>query len=423
MKPKKCTNGRQFMGWFFCGGCFSTFDCRDYKKVLGKVPQYYFLPIFLILSIHFLSVVADAAEITITPKLGVGGAYDDNVLFTTDDTVSTSIATVSPGVEVDYQTLLSSLSLSADFDILSYLDESDLDRTNQYYRLSGDHRIKERLTTSANFKFFRDTTLNSYLQETGRARDRLERDFFEAGGKVGYDITRINKITVGYRYQNVSYEGDALSDYYNHRANLYFSHRLKNERDTLSVGPSYYYRSNDLNEVDSFSFDFGWDRDWSSITSSFAGIGALYSNVKSSNGIDEDDNFGAKARIDLNFRGTVSSTIFRYFHDLRTTAEGDDVNVDNFYLGYSRLLSERFGFGINGRLVFSYKLFNQDADINDERYFWLEPRLFYQITEHLDLSLRYRYQNNVEFLSDGSDLSKDRNTIWLELSYGLPILM
>ena len=50
-------------------------------------------------------------------------------------------------------------------------------------------------TTSANFKYFKDTTLNSYLQEIGRARERLERDFFEAGGKVGYDITKINKIT------------------------------------------------------------------------------------------------------------------------------------------------------------------------------------------------------------------------------------
>ena len=85
-------------------------------------------------------------------------------------------------------------------------------------------------------------------------------------------------------------------------------------------------------------------------------------------------------------------------------------------------ITERFGAGINGRLVFSYKLFNQQADVNDERYYWLEPRLFYQLTEHLDLSLRYRYQNNVEYTDEG-DITKDRNIIWLQLSYGLPILM
>ena len=62
------------------------------------------------------------------------------------------------------------------------------------------------------------------------------------------------------------------------------------------------------------------------------------------------------------------------------------------------------------------------SDINDERYYWVEPRLFYQLTENLDLSLRYRYQNNVEFADEG-DLTRERNIVWLQLSYGLPILL
>ena len=78
---------------------------------------------------------------------------------------------------------------------------------------------------------------------------------------------------------------------------FYYSHRLKNERDTLSLGPSYYHRSNDLNEVDSFSLDIGWDRDWSSIASSDAAIGARYTNVKSNDGTDENDNLGGKRTI------------------------------------------------------------------------------------------------------------------------------
>jgi hypothetical protein len=204
-------------------------------------------------------------------------------------------------------------------------------------------------------------------------------------------------------------------------ANLYFSHRLKSELDVLYIGPSYYYRTNDLNDVDSFALNFGWKRDWSSITSSDASIGARYVNVEQKDGT-EDDNWGAKAKLDIDFTGIVSSTTFRYYHDLRTTVDGDDINVDNFYLTYRRSLSERFGIGMDGRLVFSYKLFDQDSDINDERYYWLEPRLYYQLTEHLDLSLRYRYQNNVESLDDG-DVTRERNIVWLQVSYGLPILL
>ena len=152
----------------------------------------YFLPIILVFSILFLSTPAGAADTKIIPKLAVGGAYDDNIFLSRDDKVSSSLITVSPGLEIDYQTLLSKLVVTADLDILSYLDESDLNRTNQYYRLSGDHRIKERWNTSVDFKYYRDTTLNTYLQETGRVIDRVGRDFFEAGGGVGYDVTKIS---------------------------------------------------------------------------------------------------------------------------------------------------------------------------------------------------------------------------------------
>ena len=96
LNQEKCANGRQFMRWVFCSGCISNVTVSDLKKPLRNTFQVYFLPIMLVLSIHFLSVVAGAAEVKLTPKLAVGGAYDDNILFTTDDKVNSSIVTVSP---------------------------------------------------------------------------------------------------------------------------------------------------------------------------------------------------------------------------------------------------------------------------------------------------------------------------------------
>jgi hypothetical protein len=201
--------------------------------------------------------------------------------------------------------------------------------------------------------------------------------------------------------------------------NLYYNQRLKSEIDRLLIGPSFYHRTNDSNEVDSYSLDIGWNRDWSSISSSFASIGARYIEVERNDG-DKDDTWGAKARFEFTSQGEVSTTSVRYFHDLRTTAEGDDVNVDNFFLAYRRLITERFGAGIDGRLVFSYKLFDRDSDIADTRFYWLEPRLFYRLTEALRLSLRYRYQNNFEEGVEG-DFTRERNIVWLQLSYAVPI--
>ena len=426
-KPEKCTIGRQVMGWILhnasSDGSSTHLNCSNPAKPFRKAFQALCLPILLVCAIAFLPNGAGAADTKLTPRISVGAAYDDNIFLSDEDKLSSSIFTVSPSVDLDYETLLSTVNFEADWDILTYLDESDLNRTNQYYRLTADRRFKERWLTDVDFKYYDDTTLNTYLQETGRVIDRIGRKFLEAGGDVAYDLTTVSSISVGYRYQDVTYEGDVYSDYYNHRGNLYYGHRLKSEVDRISIGPSYYYRKNDFNKVESMALDIGWKRDWSSVSNSFASIGARYTTVTDEDGTD-DDTWGAKARVDLKYQGEVSTTTFRYFHDLRTATDGSDVNVDNFYLAYRRSLTERFRMGIDARLVFSYKLLDRESDINDERYYWIEPNISYDLMRNFWVSLRYRYQNNFESGNDGDeDITRDRNIVWLQLGYSFPTLL
>ena len=364
--------------------------------------------------------IAGAADTTLTPRLTVSGSYDDNILLSAADKVSSPIVTVSPSILLNYETLRSNLSLLADLDILRYLDESDLDRTNQYYRFSADHRPTERWVTSINANFYKDTTLNTYLQETGRVIDRVERDYLEGRVGMAYNLSLVSTIGGAYRYQTADYSRNVYSDYDNHNANLYYAHRLKNERDTISIGPGFYHRTNDNNDVDSYSLDLGWARDWTSITRSVASIGVRHTSVTQKRGGTDSDNVGAKASLEITSRGLASTTTFHYFHDLRTTADGNDVNVDNLLLDYRRSITERFGVGLNARLVFSYKLFSEQSNLNDTRYYWLEPYLSYRITRDLSASLRYRYQNHVEHRPQ-DDLTRERNIVWLQLSYGFPI--
>lgn len=426
-KPKKCTIGRQVMGWILhnasSDGSSISLNYSNPSKPFRKVFQGLCFPILLVCATSFLPNGAGAADIKLTPRIGVGAAYDDNIFLSEEEKVDSSIFTVSPSVDLDYETLLSTVHFKADWDILTYLDESDLNRTNQYYRLTADRRFKERWLTDVEFKYYDDTTLNTYLQETGRVIDRIGRKFLEAGGDVEYDLTTVSSISVGYRFQDATYEGDVYSDYYNHRGNLYYNHRLKSEVDRISIGPSYYYRKNDFNEVESMALDIGWRRDWSSVSNSFASIGARYVTVTDEDGTEEDS-WGAKGRFDLNYQGEVSTTTFRYFHDLRTTTDGSDINVDNFYLGYRRSLTERFRLGIDARLVFSYKLLDRQSDINDQRYYWIEPNISYDLMQNFWLSLRYRYQNNVELGNDGEpDITRERNIVWLQLGYSFPMLL
>ncbi len=309
---------------------------------------------------------------------------------------------------------------TADFEILSYLDESDLNRVNQYYRLTGNHRLGQRWDTRVGFNYYNDTTLNTYLQETGRVVERIDREYVYATGGISYDISAISSIDTDYSYSGARYEDDVFTDYDLNRLQLYYRHRLKSQQDVLSIGPSFYHRTNDLNDTDYVSLNLGWERDWSDITNTFAAIGARYTNVEDQDGNDENT-WGALARFNLTHQGISSVITIQYYHDLATLTNGEDVNVDNFYLRYDYLLTERFGVGINGRLVFSYDLFSSEG-VEDNRYYIVEPFLSYRLTEDFNVYLRYSYQNSSNDLIDSED-ARERNRAWIEFMYELPTML
>ena len=399
-------------------------NCFFHIAYIGESLRYIglYLSIIPILGTMLLHpITACAANTKLTPEVYIGTSYDDNIFMSSTDEIDSSILTVSPRLELDYQTLVTNLSLTTDWDILRYFDESDLNRTNQYYQIKADHKLQERWKVYTDLRYYRDTTLNTYLEETGRVIDRVERDYFYARGKVGYTLTTVSWLSASYRYQNVQYEDDVYTSYDSHNISLYYSHQLKSEIDILYFGPSYYSRKNDLNDVKSYSFDLGWERNWSQISKSEASIGGRYSEVQYEDG-SEDDSWGAKAKVEFEIQGVVSKTEFNYYHDLTTTTEGNDVNVDNLYVDYRRSLTERFGVGIKGRIVFSYQLDSGQSDVNDTYYYLVEPRVYYRLTENLTLSLQYRYQNNVE-KEDGGDVTRDRNIVWLQFGYEIPFLL
>ena len=251
----------------------------------------------LCVPIYCLPNLAVAADWRLIPKIGVAVGYDDNIFFARDNKVDSSIIAVRPGLELDYNTMLSSLKLTADVDILNYPDESDLNRVNQYYFLDGKHRLGERWDVRAGFRYKDDSTLNRYLEEIGRVIERIDRQYFYATGGISYNMSTVSSIDTNYSFETVQYEEDFFPEYDVLRLNLYYRHRLKTQQDTLTIGPSFYHRSNDLNDTDYASLDFGWERDWSDITNTVAGIGARYTNVEDQDGNDEN-NWGARAKFD-----------------------------------------------------------------------------------------------------------------------------
>ena len=261
MNATRPTNGRQWkermLRSSFPNNCFSILHRLDLKNRLRKGPLVYAISILMLLASLGLPAFAAAENVTLIPRLAVGGGYDDNLLFTEDEKIDSWVASVKPGLAIDYRTPLTTFVLSADFDILRYLDESDLDTVNQYYQLTAEHQMKSRWTTAADLAYTKDTTFDSFLEETGRVIELGDRDYFKGQGSVSYDVSEISTIYTSYQYTSSEYEDESYTDYDLHRGDLLYQHRLGNEQDTLAIGPSLYHRRNDLNTVDSASLDLG----------------------------------------------------------------------------------------------------------------------------------------------------------------------
>ncbi len=103
---KKRTTGRYILAQISCNGFFSVYSTgasfSDMKKLLRKESKSSCLSILIALSIALLPIAADAADVKMIPKLAVGGAYDDNVTFSSEEKVwpskSTSLASMPSSV-------------------------------------------------------------------------------------------------------------------------------------------------------------------------------------------------------------------------------------------------------------------------------------------------------------------------------------
>ena len=380
--------------------------------------------VLLLGTIFCFSTHAFAAEQWIIPRIGLYGGYDDNLLYSQEeehDKLDSYVFNVEPGLEYRFESLLSELKINAKWAILNYVNEDDFNRVNHDYWLIGNHDLGQRWNTRAEVRYIKDTTLNTYLEETGRVIDRIDRDYIDAKGGLSYAISTVSYIDTEYQYNRSTYEDDLFPVTSSHWFHMYYQHHLGTQQDVLSIGPAYYHRKNDLNDADSYSLDFGWERKWSDITKSFASIGARYTQVEEKWG-EKDGTWGARGRLDLTHQGLISTLQLRYYHDLSTTAYGENINVDNLYLNYSYQITQLFGAGIDSRVIISYGIFNDEEDVDNSRYFEVQPYLFYRLSENFNMFLRYRYQHSSENLIDSEDVRK-RKSIWIEFTYYWPTML
>ena len=370
----------------------------------------------LIVFFPFFLLDASAAEITATPSITLKAEYDDNINFDSRDEVDDFSGSAIPGLRFNYLTELLEFNIYGEVDVKRYYDETDFDRTNQLYGFDSRYRMLERLYLLGEFEFQKDESIDSQLEETGRIFKRDRRERYYADGGFRYQISELSEIGPNLSYEKRNFSSKDDDDYDLYRISLTYNKDFQNERDSISLVPSYSRYNSDTQDADGYRFEVGWKRFIKETITSDILVGARYTRIDRKDENNTDNDWGGIGRIEIAKKGETFFGNVGYSHDIRASSQGEIIQVDKLYLSIDKRIYERFGFKFDGSGYYSK---NESGDKDKVRYFVLTPSIYYMLTENHLLELFYSYQNQVEMDEPGNP-NYQRNRVWLNLKLEFP---
>jgi hypothetical protein len=360
------------------------------------------------------SSLRSAAETyTLVPSVKVWGGYDDNIRFSRFDKRG-DWAGILTGV-LEFSTLAERYNITgrAAADIIRYVDENDFDRENYFLDLRGNYRISSRWSADAFFGFTKDTTLDSFLEDTGTVIDISEVYRYRARAGLNYQLTELTNLDFEYRFRRNDFKDDRRVDTTANIFTLRYNKNLATQRDTFITEASYGFTRSDTTDSDTVTVQLGWNHDFSPRLRFTGLLGPRYTQQRFDNRLRDDSNqWGALSNLLLTYQsGELDTARIGFRNDLRPDSEGDLLIVYRLYADYTRKITERLTGVISGRVSYSQR---DDEDVRDEleRTFWeIRPVLTYALTQRFDLELGYWFQQQIDDNRD-DDKSVERNRVW-----------
>jgi len=362
-----------------------------------------------------------AAEITVTPSVGLRVEYDDNIDFEHNGTKRDDfVSTVSPGIALNYRTERTLLGATAKVNMVNYLDYTDDNTVNQFYGLNVSHRLLEKLGIRANAGYSRDTTQDSYLEETGIVTKKSTVHRYSGGAGLSYNLTEVSDLDLNYAHSETDYTSNYHEDSTSDSVSLAYRHAFLDRRYILSVSPLYSRHDSDTSTVDNYGLNLGLTHRFREILTINASVGARYSDSEYHLRDETESNWNWTANISATRSWETASATVGYSRNINYNDHGEPINVDRFYASANKNFTEKFGANINGTLYFT-KSDNTDnkADEENSRYYSISPSLYYNFTRDYRLEAGYTYANDYDKTLERYE-TIERNRFWLQLTFNFP---
>jgi len=383
-------------------------------------------------AVLFSSMPAAADDREIDLFLGAKEEYNDNIFFTSDDTVDDFITTLSGGLKFLNRTERTDLFLSAIVERLLYSDNNDLDATDQYYKGRFGYKFTPRLGVNVDAAYSMDSRPDRDVAATGLILSTVPRQIQNYGGAVDYALTEITASNLYYRYTRQDFEPRQFDpdfpDYRAHRAGLGFAHQLDryvtNATGRLNFGYNRFTYPETNTETKVVIGTVGLAYDVTEKWRLLIDVGPDYydSSFKVFGRDFTYSGWGGTGTLQVAYTGEVTGSSLTLFHGIEP-ASGRDGSAQRT----SAILDAFYRFAERGRTGLSTGYYINKANSGelallplDEHTFRIRPWLRFDIIfDKLYLEASYTYS----YVKDRiRDRNTDRNLVWLQLGLDWPIL-
>lgn len=207
-----------------------------------------------------------AAEWAFEPGVEARYRYDDNYRLQRTEEIDVQEGALSAWADFSRRTARSELTGSAEVTERRF-DEDGLDTTDARFDILSFYNLSPRQRVELDFNLIKDTTLDTLLEETGIAFDRIERTraTLSPGWLFSYDEK--TQFSASLDLSDVTYEDEentGLGDYRNYGLNLSASRSVTPQTKLiLALGASRFERDDDSIESDNQQATLGFEHQYS----------------------------------------------------------------------------------------------------------------------------------------------------------------
>jgi hypothetical protein len=248
--------------------------------------------LYIALIIALLPLRASLAdELKLTPSLTIKEDYNDNIFFSTVDSTSDFVSTLSPGIELSDRNERLDASLLLRLNGILYAKTTDLDAVDQYYRGGLRFLLTPRSSISASAGYILDSQPDREIETTGLVLGSVKRhrQQYSLAGEMA--LTETTSADLAYSYQQDDYNNNRFSDLEYHDGSLSLTHDLdrllRSTKAMISFDYAHYISSvtlvdslNSTSIVDNYSLTVGMSHSVSELWSVQANAGGRYTVSK-----------------------------------------------------------------------------------------------------------------------------------------------